>query len=295
MMTCVARPCPPLYWCRLIGKCALRSVFRSSRSSLWFCHPKNWSPSRTSLWSSKVWNGRDAVVVGTVSVSLCHGWGGLFDCVPSSLVVWTVSLRHIVTGSIRFSLRWNLWARKSPHALHRASRKFPNVAFETVWRFWPLWLGFLCHRWCRQFGCVPLSQVVQTVWLWPFVTGSAVWLCSFGYVPLSQVVQTVWLCPFVTGAVDSLVMSLCHRWLCPIVTGAVDRDCVRLWTVIGSLCGWWLCPFVTGGVGSLCPFVAGDVDCLVVSFCHFGGLDSDCVSLSLRYCILLFLITENIY
>ena len=95
----------------------------------------------------------------------------------------------------------------------------------------------LCHRWCRQFGYDPLSQVVQFGYVPLVMSLCHRWCRQFGYVPLSQVVQTDWLCPFVTGGADSLVMSLCHRWCRQF--GNVPLSQV-LWTV-------WLCPFVIGG------------------------------------------------
>ena len=190
--------------------------------------------------------------VGCLTVSLHHWWCGQFPCVTLSPVPFS-SVQDGIYELGKAHMRSTLPRGSSP--------TLPLKQFDSSDPF--DWVSFvtggadnlvvsLCHRWCRQFGYDPLSQVVQFGYVplsqvVPFSYVPLSQVVQFGYVPLSQVVQMVWLCPFVTGGADSLVMSLCHRWCRQI-------GYVPLSHVVQTV---WLCPFVTGGA-----------DSLVMSLCH---------------------------
>ena len=293
MVTCVAQPCSPLCWCGLIWRCVLLSVFRSSRSSLWFCHPKNWSPSRTSLWSSKVWNGCDVVVEGTVRVPLSQvGWAILLcPFIPGGVDSFLASHGHWF-HSVQFKVQ-SMSSEKPIYAqpcLSEISLTLPLKQFDSsdpfdlgsfvtggadgfVASFCHRWCSLvvsLCHRWCGQFGYVPLSQVVHSLvmsfchrWCSLVVSLCLRWCslvvslhhrwCSLVVSLCHSLVQTVWFCSLVTGGADSLVVSLCHRW-CSLDMSLCQRWC----SLVVSLCHrWsvWLCSFFTGGADSLVMFL----------------------------------------
>ena len=115
--------------------------------------------------------------------------------VPLSQVGWAILLCPFIPGSVdSFLASHGHWFHSVQFKVQSMSSEKPIYAQPCLSEI-SLTLPLKQFDSSDPFDWVPLSQVVQMVWLCPFVTRGAVWLC-----------------PFVTGGADSLVMSFCHGW-----------------------------------------------------------------------------------